>query len=135
MRFALDALFADVPAEQVDEARDFYRSRAAGRGPGTLAELQEARARRSAPAAADPPAVEETAEGAEARVPVRVFTPAGGRPRGVYLDIHGGGFYMDSAARGDGRNREIADTLHLAVVSHVPAGAAELRLQLLHDLA
>ncbi|KAF4408007.1 alpha/beta hydrolase [Streptomyces lycii] len=117
MRFALDALFADVPAEQVDEARDFYRSRAAGRGPGTLAELQEARARRSAPAAADPPAVEETAEGAEARVPVRVFTPAGGRPRGVYLDIHGGGFYMDSAARGDGRNREIADTLHLAVVS------------------
>ena len=35
MWFALDALFADVPAEQVDEARDFYRSRVAGRGPGT----------------------------------------------------------------------------------------------------
>ena len=39
------------------------------------------------------------------------------RARGVYLDIHGGGFYMDSAARGDKRNRELADALHLAVVS------------------
>ncbi|HWM36722.1 MAG TPA: alpha/beta hydrolase fold domain-containing protein [Streptomyces sp.] len=117
MRFALDALFADVPAEQVDEARDFYKSRAAGRGPGTLEELKEARARRSAPRAADPPAVEESIEAAEVRVPVRIFTPVDGPPRGVYLDIHGGGFYMDSAARGDERNRELADALHLAVVS------------------
>ncbi|MFD7920822.1 alpha/beta hydrolase [Streptomyces sp. NPDC059740] len=117
MRLALDTLFADVPAEQVDEARDFYRSRAAGRGPGTLEELKEARAKRSAPHAADPPAVEETIEVAEARVPVRIFTPVDGPPQGVYLDIHGGGFYMDSAARGDGRNRELADALHLAVVS------------------
>lgn len=117
MRFALDSLFADVPPEQVDEARDFYKSRAAGRGPGTLEELKEARARRSAPRAADPPAVEETIEGAEARVPVRIFTPVDGPPQGVYLDIHGGGFYMDSAARGDVRNRELADALHLAVVS------------------
>jgi len=117
VRFALDALFADVPAEQVDEARDFYKSRAAGRGPGTLEELKEARARRSAPRAADPPAVEESIEAAEVRVPVRIFTPVDGPPRGVYLDIHGGGFYMDSAARGDERNRELADALHLAVVS------------------
>ncbi|MFE3323710.1 alpha/beta hydrolase [Streptomyces sp. NPDC059176] len=117
MRFALDALLADVPAEQVDEARDFYRSRAAGRGPRTLEELREARANRSAPQAADPPAIEETIEAAGARVPVRIFTPVDGPPRGVYLDIHGGGFYMDSAARGDRRNRELADALHLAVVS------------------
>ncbi|GAB2446775.1 alpha/beta hydrolase [Streptomyces incanus] len=117
MRFALDALFADVPAEQVDEARDFYKSRAAGRGPSTPEELKEARTRRSVPRAADPPAVEETIEAAEVRVPVRIFTPVDGPPRGVYLDIHGGGFYMDSAARGDERNRELADALHLAVVS------------------
>ncbi|WP_016910567.1 alpha/beta hydrolase [Streptomyces xiaopingdaonensis] len=116
MRFALDALFADVPAEQIDEAHDFYRSRTAGRGPGTLEELKRARAKRSAPAAADPPAVEETIEAAEARVPVRIFTPAHGPPRGVHLDIHGGGFYMDSAAHGDMRNRELADALHIAVV-------------------
>ncbi|WP_156727037.1 alpha/beta hydrolase [Streptomyces apocyni] len=117
MRFALDALFADVPAEQVDEAREFYESREAGRGPSTLRELKEARARRPAPRAAHPPAIDETIETAEARVPVRVFTPVAGPPRGVYLDIHGGGFYMDSAAGGDTRNRELADALQLAVVS------------------
>lgn len=117
MRFALDALFADVPAEQVAAARDFYASRVAGRGPGSLEELKDARARRSAPPASDPPAVEETVEVAGVRVPVRIFTPADGPPLGVYLDIHGGGFYMDSAARGDRRNREFADALRIAVVS------------------
>ncbi|MFD6288370.1 alpha/beta hydrolase [Streptomyces sp. NPDC060205] len=117
MRFALDALLADVPAEQVDEARDFYASRVAGRGPSSLKELKEARTKRHAPPAADPPAIEETIETAQARVPVRIFTPVDGSPRGVYLDIHGGGFYMDSAARGDRRNRELADALGLAVVS------------------
>ncbi|GIH98498.1 alpha/beta hydrolase [Planobispora takensis] len=117
MRFSLNELFADLPAEQIDEARDFYGSRVAGRGPGTPEELKEARAKRSAPAPADPPAVEETAEARGARVPVRIFTPSGGPARGVYLDIHGGGFYMDSAARGDVRNRRLADALRLAVVS------------------
>ncbi|MFJ3538482.1 alpha/beta hydrolase [Streptomyces sp. NPDC090109] len=116
MRFALDALYADVPAEQVDEARDFYRSRKAGRGPGTPEKLREARARRSVPAVVDPAAVEETVEAAGRRVPVRILTPAGGPPRGVHLDVHGGGFFMDSAAHGDRRNRALADALRVAVV-------------------
>ncbi|MFJ5877242.1 alpha/beta hydrolase [Streptomyces sp. NPDC093088] len=116
MRFALDALYADVPAEQVDEARDFYRSRKAGRGPGTPEELREARARRSVPAVVDPAAAEETVEAAGRRVPVRILTPAGGPPRGVHLDVHGGGFFMDSAAHGDRRNRALADALRVAVV-------------------
>ncbi|MFI9025345.1 alpha/beta hydrolase [Streptomyces sp. NPDC053560] len=117
MRFALDDLLADLPTEQVDEARAFYRSRAAGRGPSTPEELKEVRAKRSAPLPADPPAIEETVEAGGVRVPVRIFTPSGKRARGVCLDIHGGGFYMDSAARGDVRNRQLAETLHLAVVS------------------
>ena len=117
MRLALDALFADVPAGQVDEARAFYESRVAGRGPASLQELIEVRAKRSAARAADPPALEGTIGTERTRVPVRILTPVGGPPRGVYLDIHGGGFYMDSAARGDERNRLFADALHLAVVS------------------
>lgn len=117
MRFALSNLFADLPTEQVDEARSFYRSRAARRGPGSVEELREARAQRSVLVPADPPAIEEMAEASGARVPVRIFTPADERARGVYLDIHGGGFYMDSAARGDVRNRRLADALDLAVVS------------------
>ncbi|MGI5341069.1 alpha/beta hydrolase [Streptomyces sp. CA-181903] len=117
MRFALEALFAEVPAEQVGEAREFYRTRPAGRGPGSWEELREVRARRPAPRAAEPPAAEETAGAAGVRVPVRILMPSGGPPRGVYLDIHGGGFYMDSAAHGDVRNRELADALGVAVVS------------------
>lgn len=117
MRFALGDLSAEVPEEQVEEARSFYNSRPAGRGPSTLEELREMRARRSAPSPVDPPAIEETVEAAGAHVPVRIFTPTDGRARGVYLDIHGGGFYMDSAARDDARNRELADALHIAVVS------------------
>ncbi|EMF02146.1 alpha/beta hydrolase fold domain-containing protein [Streptomyces mobaraensis NBRC 13819 = DSM 40847] len=117
MRFALEALFAEVPAEQVAEARAFYRTRPAGRGPASWEELREVRAKRPAPRAAEPPAVEETAEAAGVCVPVRILMPSGGPPRGVYLDIHGGGFYMDSAAHGDVRNRELADALGVAVVS------------------
>lgn len=117
MRFSLNNLFADLPTEQVDEARGFYRSRTAGRGPSTPEELKEVRAKRSAPPPADPSAIEEIVEATGARVPVRIFTPSDERARGVYLDIHGGGFYMDSAARGDVRNRQLADALHLAVVS------------------
>ncbi|MET8371262.1 MULTISPECIES: alpha/beta hydrolase [Micromonospora] len=117
MRFALDALLVDVPAEQVDEARAFYRSRRAGHGPRSPEELKEVRARRSAPRAADPPAVAETIDAAGARVPVRILTPVDGPPQGVYLDIHGGGFYLDSAAHRDERNRALADALRLAVVS------------------
>ncbi|WNF27167.1 alpha/beta hydrolase [Streptomyces sp. C11-1] len=117
MRFALDALLADVPAEQVDEARDFYASRAAGRGPRTFEELKEVREQKCVFRPADPPAVEETVEAAGVRVPVRILLPVGGPPRGVYLGIHGGGFYSGSAARGDERHRELADALDIAVVS------------------
>lgn len=117
MRFALDALVAEVPAAQIDESRAFYRDRPAGRGPSSLEELHEARALRAAPVPVDPPAVEEIVEAESARVAVRIFTPATARPRGVHLDIHGGGFYMGSAAGNDARNRELADALELAVVS------------------
>ncbi|WP_329155640.1 alpha/beta hydrolase [Streptomyces anulatus] len=117
MRFALEALLADVPAEQVAEARAFYRSRVAGRGPASFEELKEARAKKPAPRATVPPAVEETVEAAGVRVPVRIFLPAEGPPRAVYLGIHGGGFYMGSAAQGDERHRELADALRIAVVS------------------
>jgi acetyl esterase/lipase len=43
--------------------------------------------------------------------------PQEGDPRGVYLEIHGGGFYMGWAARSDHRNRRTADAAGVAVVS------------------
>ncbi len=117
MRFVLDGLSVEVPAAEVEESRTFYSSRPAGRGPRTREQLHDVRARRAAPAPVDPPAVEEVVGAGGATVAVRISTPAAARPRGVYLDIHGGGFYLDSAAGSDARNRELADALDLAVVS------------------
>lgn len=65
----------------------------------------------------DSGALERLAEAGGRQVPVRIITPAQGDARAVYLDIHGGGFYMDSAARGDARNRRLADALRVVVVS------------------
>lgn len=109
MRFALDGLLAEVPAEQIDESRAFYSARPAGRGPRSLRELHEVRARRVAPT------VGHVIEAAGARM--RIHSPAATEVRGVHLDIHGGGFYLASTARDDARNRELADALEVAVVS------------------
>ena len=65
----------------------------------------------------DPRAVERIASADGRRVPVRIITPKEAQVRAVYLQIHGGGFYMDSAARGDTRNALLADAVGLAVVS------------------
>jgi acetyl esterase/lipase len=69
------------------------------------------------PTAEGPAAVEMVAEAAGRQVPVRVTMPQEGEPRGVYLEIHGGGFYMSWAARSDYRNRRTADAAQVAVVS------------------
>ena len=50
-------------------------------------------------------------------VPVWVTLPATARPRGTYLDIHDGGFFMDSAARHGARCARVADALGVTVVS------------------
>jgi len=47
---------------------------------------------------------------------VRIIVPAT-TPRAVYLDIHGGGFYLGSARMSDAANAEMARDLEVAVVS------------------
>ena len=49
-------------------------------------------------------------------VPVRIIEPPS-TPRAVYLDIHGGGFFLGTAAMGDSDNAELANELDVAVVS------------------
>jgi acetyl esterase len=78
--------------------------------------LQAARSRLSR-RPPEPRAVERTARASGRQVPVRVITPREGQARAAYLQIHGGGFYMDSAARSDSRNALMADALGMAVVS------------------
>ena len=62
-------------------------------------------------------AMEYVARAGDRVVPVRVTRPSAGTSRAIYLDIHGGGFFMDSAARGDARNASMADALGVTVVS------------------
>jgi acetyl esterase/lipase len=65
----------------------------------------------------DPRAVDRIVQAGSREVPVRIITPEGGPARAVYLDIHGGGFYLGSAARSDTRNALLADAVGMAVVS------------------
>ncbi|GAA4055511.1 alpha/beta hydrolase [Nonomuraea soli] len=113
-------------APLVEATRAFYARRGTGRGPSNGDELRAIRASAKPPAPSDPPATVELIDGT---VPVRIHLPATptaghGRPAvqfaqatGVFLDIHGGGFYSGSAAASDVRNRLLADTLGIVVVS------------------
>jgi acetyl esterase len=124
MQVGLEGLIDAELAAHVEECREFNAVAAANSAaqaqpdPSTPEGLQQARAGltyRAAPPG--PPAVEQLAEVDGRRVPVRILAPESGSARGVYLDIHGGGFYMGWAARGDARNRLLADALQVAVVS------------------
>ncbi len=124
MQIGLTNLIDPKLAAHIEESRDFNAAMRASAGtgpppdPSTPDGLREARAAlpvRDAPPG--PPAVERVVEAAGRRVPVRILTPQTAPARGVYLDIHGGGFYLGSATRGDGRNRRLADALGIVVVS------------------
>lgn len=80
------------------------------KGPSNLDELLALRAQR------DSVTSHVVVEAAGRQVPVRIFSPSTA-PRGVYLDIHGGGFYLGPTARENARNQQLADTLGFAVVS------------------
>ncbi|MEV0358063.1 alpha/beta hydrolase [Nocardia sp. NPDC050697] len=116
MRFALDALIDPRLHLLTAESSVFYAGRTPGRGPGTPDELRAARAA-AAPVPADPPAVEETVTAGGRTVTLRILLPVRRAVRGVFLQLHGGGFYLGSAATDDVANRRLADALGLAVVS------------------
>lgn len=109
-------------AAHVEESRSFNKSVHAVTGekpqsnPATPEGLQAARGQLGS-RPPDPRAIERIASHGGRQVPVRIVTPEEGPVRAAYLQIHGGGFYMDSAARSDTRNALLADALGFAVVS------------------
>jgi acetyl esterase len=119
MRIGLANLIDEGSVPHVEGSRRFAAAKeAAGgqQGPGSYEELQLAR--RALPIGPDGSrAVECMARAGGAQVPVRVTRPISSGSRAVYLDIHGGGFFMDSAARNDARNARLADALGITVVS------------------
>ncbi|WP_244932100.1 alpha/beta hydrolase [Nocardioides sp. W7] len=100
-----------------EESRAFYAQRVAGHGPRSPEELRAVRSGLAAPVRSQPPAVEETVGAGGRRVPVRIHAPVDRPAAGVVLEIHGGGFYLGSAAGSDLRNRQLADAIGVAVVS------------------
>lgn len=123
VRVGLEQLIDGRLEAFVAEAREFNAGKEAmtreeGPDPRTPEGLEAQRTGLSErPEPEGPPAVEMVAEAAGRQVPVRVTMPQGGDPRGVYVEIHGGGFYMSGAARSDYRNRRTADAAQVAVVS------------------
>lgn len=117
MRFELPSLIDPELWTFVDESRAFYARRPAGRGPSSLEELRALRAGANAPAECDPMPVAELVSADGRSVPVRIHVPFSKPVAGVFLEIHGGGFYMGSASGSDVRNRRLADALGIAVVS------------------
>ncbi|MEV6825132.1 alpha/beta hydrolase [Amycolatopsis sp. NPDC051102] len=117
MRLGLAQLIDPRLRLLVEESRAFYENRAAGRGPSSVEELRAVRAGAAKPAPANPPAVEELVTAGGRSVPLRIHTPVDTAVNGVFLEIHGGGFFMGSAARSDIRNRRLADELGVVVAS------------------
>ena len=108
----------------VDESKQFYEARRATthgtKQPDltTLSGLQEVRnARKPSSTLTDRQIVERAAEVDGRQVPIRIIAPKQGTPRGVYLNIPGGGFYLNESARNDIQNAHIADALGVMVVS------------------
>lgn len=119
MDIALERFVDAASLPHVEESRRFFLARDASggqRGPSSYEELLEAR-RRVAYTSNDGRAVEVTARAGAREVPVRVTRPAHGNSRATYLDIHAGGFFLDSARRNDARNARLADDLGVTVVS------------------
>ncbi len=124
MRVGMDNLIDGRLAAFVEEAREFNTAAEVAANPHTEIDpstpdgLEAHRTGLSKrPDPEGPPAIAMVAVAGGRRVPVRVTEPQGAPPRGVLLEIHGGGFYMSRAARSDFRNRRMADALGVAVVS------------------
>jgi acetyl esterase/lipase len=109
----------------VEEARAFNEKFAAGlpAGPFDLSTpdgLERARDISAfaelTPPLASVPAEDRVVRAGTRSVTVRIIVPPA-TPRAVYLDIHGGGFYLGTAAMGDSDNTELATELDVAVVS------------------
>ncbi len=117
MKLGLTKLIDPRLLPLIDESRAFYARRLAGRGPSSWEELRAVRAQSAAPAPSNPPPVEVLVDAGGHLVPLRIHAPVGTPASGVVMDVHGGGFYMGSAAASDVRNRQLSDALGVVVAS------------------
>lgn len=105
-----------IPDADTAATRSFYETRVGGAGPSSWAELREVRAARRVDPTVPGRTIEDIVESDVGGVPVRIILPRNGVVNGVHLHLHGGGFYMDCAARDDARSARRADALGVAVI-------------------
>lgn len=117
MQIGLGSLMQADLARHAAESREFYAARGERRGPASIEELQELRAKAVLPPLPGTVTVEHAEDASGRKVPLRIQLPENRKVRGVYLDIPAGGFYLSSAAAGDTRNLKLAESLGVAVVS------------------
>jgi acetyl esterase len=108
VKVGLNQLIDDELVAHVEESRAFLAASAASASsrpppdPSTPDGLRAARNMlTSRPAPAGRLVTEHVAEAGTRQARVRIITPEARETRAVYLEIHGGGFYLSSAARSD----------------------------------
>jgi len=119
MNIRLERFIDPALLDHVEESRILNAERSASgerRGPANAEELAAARAAIEAVPVSGR-AEDRVVRAAGREVGVRVIAPASGTSRAVYVDVHGGGFYMGTPVRGDARNVRLADALDITVVS------------------
>lgn len=124
MQIGLKQLIKPELGVLVNESRQFYEARKTSVRSKSQPDLttpnglQEARdARKSLHTLTGRQVIRRVVEADGRQVPVRIIAPIQGKPNGVYLNIPGGGFYLDEAARNDIQNAQLADALGITVVS------------------
>ncbi|MFD4366405.1 alpha/beta hydrolase [Rhodococcus sp. NPDC058521] len=117
MNLGLAESTESVPRDDLAATEEFYATRSSGVGPKSFEELVAVRKTREVDPGAPIRAVEHTVDFEGRSASVRITSPKNRGVSGVYLHLHGGGFYMDSAARDDARNARLADAVGIAVVS------------------
>jgi acetyl esterase len=110
VRLELSGFIAPDLVHHAEESRAENARRGTRRGPSGPDELRALRA------VIEPSGHSTPIEFGGRRTCVRVFRPQD-RPRGVYLHLPGGGFYLGSAPQDDERNQRLADALGIAVVA------------------
>lgn len=84
MQFGLRSLVHSELAGHVEESRAFYAARGERRGPASLEELQEARARSVVSPLPGAATVEQIVDASGRQIPLRVLMPKNTKVRGVY---------------------------------------------------
>ncbi len=124
MQIGLKQLINPELQSLVDESKQFYEAKNAAaedkKQPDLTTHdglLKARNSRKLAVVLTDRQVTQSIAEADGRKVPVRIIQPKKSKPRGVYLNISGGGFYLDEATRNDIQNAHLADALGVAVVS------------------